>query len=93
MNENRYVELAKHAIGMGLGKPYKRHGRVFYRPYRNYFATSYGCADYECWETLEDAGYAKSIQRDEYGKTFWLTRAGLDWLGEKLGVHIYDEDD
>lgn len=24
---------------------------------------------------------------------FWLTREGLDWLGEKLGMHIYDEED
>lgn len=56
MNENRFVELAKHAIGMRLRKPYKRHGRLFYRPYRNYFSTAVGCDDYERWETLEDAG-------------------------------------
>ena len=25
--------------------------------------------------------------------TYRLTRAGLDWLGDKLGIHIYDEED
>lgn len=44
-------------------------------------------------EELEVSGYAKSVQREEYGKTFWLTRAGLDWLGEQLNIHIYDEED
>ena len=24
---------------------------------------------------------------------FWLTRAGLDWLGQELGITIYDEED
>lgn len=38
MNENRFVEVAKHAIGLDHRKPYTRHGKLFYRPYRNYFA-------------------------------------------------------
>lgn len=61
----RDIELCKHAIGMGLRNPYKRHGRMFYRPYRNYFSTSFGCDDYKHWEELEVAGYAKSVQREE----------------------------
>lgn len=93
MEEIKCIELCKHAIGMGLRKPYKRHGKTFYKPYRNYFSTSEGCEHYKCWESLESAGYAKSVQREEYGKTFWLTRDGLDWLGEKLNMHIYDEDE
>lgn len=93
INENRYIELCKHAIGMGQRKPYKRHGKMFYRPYRNYFAAGKGHRDFEAWETLEAAGYAKSVQRKEHGKMFWLTRAGLDWLGEQLNMHIYDEED
>lgn len=93
VNESRYIELCKHAIGMGMRKPYKRHGKTFYRPYRNYFAAGKGHRDFEAWETLEAAGYAKSVQREEYGKMFWLTRSGLDWLGEQLNMHIYDEED
>ena len=78
INKDYTIELCKHAIGMGLRNPYKRHGRMFYRPYRNYFSTSFGCDDYKHWEELEVAGYAKSVQRKEYGRTFWLTRSGLD---------------
>ena len=39
---------------------------------------------------------AKAVigKKDRYGGAmYWLTRKGLDWLGEKLGVKIYDEDD
>lgn len=92
MDENRYVEVAKHAIGLGYRKPYTRRGQRWYRPYRNYFSTSIGSPDYDLWDTMESAGYANS-RRTEDRAMFWLTRSGLDWLGEKLGMHIYDEED
>lgn len=39
LNQNRYIELAKHCIGLDRKKPYTRHSRKFYRPYRNYYYT------------------------------------------------------
>lgn len=30
------IKLAKHCIGLDRKKPYKRHRRYFYKPYRNY---------------------------------------------------------
>ena len=92
MNENRFVEVAKHAIGMGHRNPYTRHGKRFYRPYRNYFAAAIGSADFELWEMLVSAGYV-GIRKDREHAYFWLTRSGLDWLGEKLGIYIHDEED
>lgn len=92
MESERYVDVASHAIGLGRKRPYTRHGKKFYKPYRNYFSTAPGCDDYELWDTLESAGYAKSSQTNRGGRVFWLTRAGLDWLGIKLGMHIYDEE-
>lgn len=93
MSEEYKIDLCKHAIGMGYRKPYRRHGRVFYRPYRNYFATSGEGIAHAHWKSLEDDGYAKS-QKTENGRfIFWMTRSGLDWLGEKIGMHIYDEED
>ena len=92
MDENRFIEVAKHAIGLVYRKPYKRHGKRFYRPYRNYFAVSIGSSDYELWETMKSAGYAE-CRRSNDRAMFWLTRVGLDWLGEKLGMRIYDEED
>lgn len=85
-----YIDLAKHCIGLDRKKPYTRHGKKFYRPYRNFYATG---SDFEDWETLELAGYANRDEKNQHGGyTFSLTRAGLDWLGEQLGVHIYDEE-
>ncbi|MGI5958993.1 MAG: hypothetical protein ACOX60_06230 [Massiliimalia sp.] len=91
-HENTYISLASHAIGMDYKKPYTRHGKKFYKPYRNYFSTAPGCDTFKAWETMELAGYAKSQQTERGGYIFWLTRAGLDWLGERLGIHIYDEE-
>lgn len=90
-DKNSYVEKAKHCIGLDRRKPYTRHGKKFYRPYRNYYAT--GGPD-EDWEMMVDAGYAEHGEKNNHGGyTYWLTRAGVDWLGEKLGMHIWDEGD
>ncbi|MEA4934249.1 MAG: hypothetical protein VB071_11840, partial [Lawsonibacter sp.] len=89
-----------HAIGMvdsgsSRHKPYRRHGKVFYRPWRNYFCTS---ADSKMWNQLCEAGYADHGEiHDHDGRnqstTFWITRKGLDWIGEQLGMTIHDEED
>lgn len=34
---DRAVELCKHMIGLDYKKPYHRHGKAFYKPYRNYY--------------------------------------------------------
>lgn len=92
MEGKTYIELASHAIGLDHKKPYKRHGRLFYRPYRNYYAA--GANHCETWETLVNAGYAeRGIGLSHGGRMYWLTRKGLDWLGERLGIVIYDEED
>lgn len=91
MNE-RCVELAKHCIGLDRKKPYTRHGKKFYRPYRNYYSTG---KNFEDWELMVQAGYAdQGNEKNQHGGyTYWLTRVGLDWLGEKLGIRIYDVED
>lgn len=89
---NIYIALASYCIGLDHKKPYKRHGRHFYRPYRNYYDA--GEKDVEVWDMLVDAGYAESGRKDRYGgRMYWLTREGLDWLGEKLVIHIWDEEE
>ena len=43
---------------------------------------------------MVNAGYAEAGRKDRYGgRLYWMTRAGLDWLGEKLGIVIHDEED
>lgn len=91
-NENKCIVLSSHAIGLDYHKPYKRHGRLFYKPYRNYYDAS--PKDCETWDILVANGYAKAGRKDRYGgRMYWLTRKGFDWLGEKLGIHIHDEEE
>ena len=88
------VQLAAHAIGLDRKRPYMRHGKTFYRPYRNYFTAPIDSHNYTVWRGLYENGYAGF--RHTPGHIcyyFWLTRAGLDWLGETLGITIYDEGD
>ena len=88
-----YIQKAKHAIGLDHKRPYVRKGKRYYRPYRNYYASFPGD---EVWEILCNAGYAehgkvRDLRNGTKGCTFWLTRAGLDWLGKELNIHIFDE--
>lgn len=91
--EEQCISFAKHAIGLDdNNKPYKRHGKLFYKPYRNYYGASFN--DCEVWEIMANNGYAERGRKDRYGgRMYWLTRKGLDWLGEKLGIKIYNEED
>lgn len=86
------VQLAAHAIGLDNKRPYKRHGKLFYRPYRNFYATLIGCPADWPWEPMVWDGYASFRKNGEY-ITYFLTRKGLDWLGKELGMTIYDEKD
>lgn len=88
------VRVAAHAIGLDYKRPYQRHGKFFYRPYRNYFSTHGKDIYLSLWQSLCDKGYAKCRNGYNPGNIiFWLTRAGLDWLGDELGITIYDEED
>lgn len=51
-------------------------------------------ADCEIWDVIVGAGYAVAGKKDRYGgRMYWLNRNGLDWLGEKLGINIWDEEE
>lgn len=89
--ESIYIEQAKHCIGLDRKKPYIRHGKNFYRPYRNYYSTG---KNHDDWDVMVYAGYAERGEQNSHGGyTYWLTRDGFDWLGKKLDIHIYDEED
>ena len=60
-------------------------------PYRNYFASG---KEHEGWDVMALAGYAERGEANSHGGyTYYMTREGLDWLGEKLGIHIYAEEE
>lgn len=82
-----------HTIGLDYKRPYIRHGRKFYRPYRNYFTTN---GKSTAFRPLVEAGYMteRSMPRapdGTEGHIYSMTRAGLDWLGEQIGVTIHNE--
>ena len=84
-----------HTIGLVDGcssrhKPYTRHGKKFYRPWRNYFSTNAPDAE---WESLCKEGYADHGSVDRRGVTYWLTPAGFAWIGQQIGVTILPERD
>lgn len=88
--EEAAVNYASHAVGLDYKKPYHRHGKAFYKPYRNFYSTY---VKDKTWCMLAEKGYAKfdeSRIHDSGLVSFHLTRAGLDWLGKELGVIIYD---
>lgn len=89
-------QKALHVIGLDhYGKVYTRHGKKWYRPYRNYFgAPKNGDKDLDI---LTEAGYMdREVTHegtDREGVWYSFNRMGLDWLGAEIGVHIYDERD
>ena len=84
------IALMEHCIRLDCKKPYTRHGKKFYRPYRNRYATYVHDVD---WNGLFGKGMAKHTDVGDLGQTiFFLTRKGLDTLGEAIGIHIYDEE-
>lgn len=84
-------QMVLHTIGLDYNRPYTRRGRMFYKPYRNYFTTNGKCA---VFRPLVEAGYMTEqamptgLDGTE-GYIYTLTRAGLDWLGKQIGVNIY----
>lgn len=79
-----------HTIGLNSSgvkrRLYKRHGKKYYKPYRNYFTGN----DKEL-DALVAEGYME-CDDDPKMRTYWFNRCGLDWLGEQIGVIIKDEE-
>ncbi len=83
------TDLCKHIIGLDYRNPYHRHGNVYYKPYRNYYAE--GLDGNKYLDKLPSSFFSK--RRGEYYLFYSLTREGLDWLGRQLNITIWDEED
>ncbi len=81
---DRVVEVCKHMIGLDHKRPYHRHQKAFYKPYRNYY-----CAAVNGEPNLDRLPdiIIKKIKDDKY-VWYELTRLGLDWLGRQLQITI-----
>ena len=83
-----------HMIGMwpeGLRHAYKRHGKLFYKPYRNYWSGNNEYLDYFSGAL----GIVEKTEPASDGKQpfYKLTDYGLKYLGRQLDVKIWPEDD
>lgn len=83
------IDLCKHMVGLDRHQPYHRHGKAFYKPYRNYFCD--GANGNRLFDKLTGVlGLITSRQSEKY-VYYYLTRAGLDWLGRRLKIEIGGE--
>ena len=76
-------------VGLDYQKPYHRHGKAFYRPYRNYFAD--GIPGNRLLNKFPHWIITKS--QSEKHVYYKLTADGLKWLGRQLGITIKEERD
>lgn len=91
-SEGKYgivIDLCKHMVGLGRKRPYHRHGKEFYRPYRNVFASNF--PGNRLLNKLPHLIITKS--QSEKRVYYKLTTEGLQWLGRQLGITIKEERD
>ena len=82
---DRIVEICKHTIGLDYQNPYHRHGKAFYKPYRNYFCTT---EDDVMWNKLCAVGIAERSEKHNGCVDFYLTQVGIEWLGRQIKINI-----
>lgn len=80
----RAIEICKHMVGLDYERPYHRHGKAFYRAYRNYFGEV--PEGNRLLDKLPECLF--TVRRNERGATYHLTKTGLDWLGRQLRIKI-----
>ena len=88
------IEHCKHMIGYDHHMPpkvYHRHGKAFYKAYRNYW---YGKMrddfEYMCHKTF---GYMVRTMPSDDGYVYYsLTKDGLRWLGNRMHLTIREAD-
>ena len=80
----RVTEICKHMVGLDYERPYHRHGKAFYRAYRNYYGDV--PEGNRLLDKLPECLF--TVHRDERGATYYLTKTGLEWLGRQLHITI-----
>ena len=83
----RAIELCKHMIGLDYSRPYHRHGKAFYKPYRIYSEAPI------TGEKILDKLPFYVITKEIGDISIWytLTSDGLKWLGRQLKITIKQE--
>lgn len=86
---NQVIDICKHMIGLDRKNPYHRHGKAFYKPYRNYY-----CALATGIEILDRMPKdIMKVDKSEKYSWYYLTNDGLGWLGRQLNIIIKPEEE
>lgn len=82
------IDHCKHMLGMDLRKTYRRHGKEYYRPYRNYWYGNDPGLEWFSKMYLAD-------KEQEEGKLpyYYLTEQGIRWLERRIGITIRPVED
>lgn len=83
---SRTIEICKHMVGSDNKHPYHRHGKAFYKAYRNYYTDVPG--GNRLLDKLPECLF--TVHRDARGVTYHLTPTGLAWLGRRIGVVMHN---
>lgn len=84
----RVIELCKHMVGLDYHKPYHRHGKAFYKAYRNYYTD--GISGNPLLDKLCGVLGIMRKEQGRIGTLYALTQYGLEWLGRRLNITIKD---
>ena len=81
------IDICKHMVGLDYSKPYHRHGKAFYKPYRNYYEAP------KDGNQVLDKLPSFIVIRTESELSVWykLTNNGLAWLGRQLEITIWED--
>ena len=80
------IELCKHMVGLDNQKPYHRHGKAFYKAYRNYYTD--GISGNPLLDKLCGVLGIMRKEQGRIGTLYALTQYGLEWLGRQLNITI-----
>lgn len=80
----RAIEICRHMIGLDYKRPYHRHGKAFYRAYRNYYTDT--AAGNRILDKLPEA-ILRTYKDGRYSE-YHLTKTGFAWLGRQLKITI-----
>lgn len=90
IDKSKVIDYCKHMIGLDNRNPYHRHGKAFYRPYRNYWSGR--CRELDAMPdyVVEKCAFRNpSVGHLEID--YHLTAEGKRWLGRQINITIKEE--
>lgn len=81
---DRAIKICKHMVGLDYKRPYHRHGKAFYRAWRNYYEAP--ISGNRILDKLPEC--VITVRKGGVSMWYELTQIGLDWLGRQIKIKI-----